>query len=75
MLSMSSKLKFMMKFPFNTKLFKGVVVVLKNQSTLNENPEASFLEQRLGYLADIFSLLNELSISPEGSGLNVVTAN
>ena len=42
MLSMNSKLKFIMKFPFNTKLFKGVVVVLKNQSTFDEKPDASF---------------------------------
>ena len=33
MLSMNSKLKFIMNFSFNTKLFEGVVVVLKNQST------------------------------------------
>ena len=64
-----------MNFPFNTELFEGVVEVLKNQSTFNKKPYASFLAQRLGYLADIFSLLNKLSISLQGLGLNVLTAN
>lgn len=47
---------------------------LDGQSMLVETLDAPMFIQRLGYLVDIFSLLNGLNVSLQGPGLNVVTA-
>ena len=71
---MNSKLKFITNSPSNTRLFDKVLVLvfLKNKTTFNGNTDASLFIQQLGYRADIFSILNEVSICLQGPEFGLI---
>ena len=56
------------------ELLEEVKVFLKDQIVFDGNLNAPLFVQRLGYLADIFSLLNSLSIPLQEPRLNIVIA-